>query len=94
MPDTPDLSLHSISWDVPSRALGPDESSAQYDTIRRALNEIENPRTRAALVLTEEGYQQEEIAEILSITQRAVEGLLRRHRRHLAARNQKGESHQ
>jgi DNA-directed RNA polymerase specialized sigma24 family protein len=54
--------------------------------------DIENPKTRAALVLTEDGYEQDEIAEILGITRRAVEGLLRRHRRRLAAGSEKGES--
>ena len=93
LPDVPDLSLHLLSYDMPSRAPGPDDSAAQCDEIRRGLNEIDNPKKRAVLVLTEEGYQQEEIAEIIGITQRAVEGLLRRHRSQLAARNQEGESH-
>ena len=67
--------------------------AAQHDTIRRGLAGIENPKTRAALVLTEDGYEQEEIAMILGITRRSVEGLLRRHRSRLAAENQNGESH-
>lgn len=37
-------------------------------------------RTRAALVLTDFGYTQDEIAEVLGVTRRAVEGYLRRHR--------------
>ena len=91
-PDTADLSLDTVSFDMPSPAPGPADSSVMYDEIRRGLTEIENPKTRAALVLTEAGYQQEEIAEILGITLRAVEGLLRRHRSRVAARNQEGES--
>ena len=91
-PDTPDLSLHRVSCDMPAPAIGPDDSSVQHDAIRRGLAEIENPQTRAALVLTEDGYQHEEIAEILGTTPRAVEGLLYRHRSNLAIRSQKGES--
>ena len=76
----------------PGTRRGPADTSVMYDEIRRGLAEIENPRTQAALVLTEDGYQQEEIAEILGITPRAVEGLLRRHRKRLPAQSQEGES--
>jgi DNA-directed RNA polymerase specialized sigma24 family protein len=82
-------SLDTLPSDTESPAPGPAEISEQRDEIRRGLAGIENDRTRAALVLAEDGYQQEEIAEILGadVTPRAVEGYLRRHRRHLAARN-------
>jgi RNA polymerase sigma factor (sigma-70 family) len=91
-PGVPELSLHDISLDLPSPVPGPADMAAEHDAIRRGLAGIE-PKTRAALVLTEDGYEQEEIAEILGITRRSVEGLLRRHRSRLAARNQNGESH-
>ena len=68
---------------------GPADTAAQRDEIRRGLVNIDD-RTRIALVLTEDGFEQEEIAEILGpgVTPRAVEGLLRRHRRRVAARNE------
>jgi len=47
--------------------------------LRNGLRELD-PRTAAALALTAEGYSHEEIAEVLGISIRAVEGLLYRHR--------------
>jgi RNA polymerase sigma factor (sigma-70 family) len=50
-------------------------------------------RTRQVLVLSEEGYEQAQIAEALNITPRAVEGTLYRHRQRLRSqREQGGES--
>ena len=45
-----------------------------------------------AVTLAAEGYEQEEIAEILGpdVSARAVEGLLRRHRSRVAPRDEKG----
>jgi DNA-directed RNA polymerase specialized sigma24 family protein len=91
-PDTADLPFYSVPSELLSLAPDPADLSAQYDMIRRGLMDIENPKTRAALVLTEDGYEQDEIAEILGLTRRAVEGLLRRHRRRLAAGSEEGES--
>jgi DNA-directed RNA polymerase specialized sigma24 family protein len=83
------LSLDALSADPESPDPGPADIAMQRDEIRRELVKIENERTRIALVLTQDGYEQEEIAEILGpgITPRAVEGLLRRHRRHVAGRH-------
>lgn len=66
--------------ELPHIAPGPYEVCAERDLIRRGLADISSERTRAALVLTADGYEQEEIAEILGVTTRSVEGYLRRHR--------------
>jgi RNA polymerase sigma factor (sigma-70 family) len=50
-----------------------------------------DPRTAAVIVLTAERYTQQEIAEILGMTIRAVEGILNRHRRRLVKRPMGGE---
>lgn len=83
------LSLDTLPADPESPNPDPADTAVQRDQIRRGLVNIENDRTRIALVLTEDGYEQEEIAEILGpgITPRAVEGLLRRHRGRVAARH-------
>lgn len=65
---------------LPALDPGPYEMCAQRDDIRRGLADITSVRTRAALVLTVDGYDQEEIADILGVTARAVEGYLRRQR--------------
>lgn len=84
------LSLDTLPADPESPDPGPADTAVQRDEIRRGLVNVENDRTRIALVLTEDGFEQEEIAEILGpgVTPRAVEGLLRRHRRRAAARNE------
>jgi RNA polymerase sigma factor (sigma-70 family) len=71
--------------DIRSTAPNPEDLLVQQDLIRRGLADVPNEKTRVALALTEEGFDQEEIAEILGITKRAVEGLLRRHRERIAA---------
>jgi RNA polymerase sigma factor (sigma-70 family) len=58
--------------------------------VLQALRSVENTRTRAVLALTFDGYTQQEIAEILGTTRRAVESLLRRHRKGVAAANGNG----
>ncbi|HUY50646.1 MAG TPA: hypothetical protein VMV92_33895 [Streptosporangiaceae bacterium] len=87
------LSLETLPSDIESHDRGPAETSVQRDEIRRGLADIKSDRTRVALVLTEDGYEQEEIAEILGpdVTPRGVEGYLRRHRSHVATRNEEGE---
>lgn len=50
-----------------------------------------DPRTAAVIVLTAERYTQQEIAEILGMTIRAVEGVLNRHRRRLSNRPRRGD---
>ena len=61
----------------------PADVCAQRDETRRTLA-LEEARTQAALLLTGYGYTQDEIAEILGTTRRAVESLLRRHRTRIA----------
>jgi DNA-directed RNA polymerase specialized sigma24 family protein len=69
--------------EVASLSPGPAETYLMRDEIRRGLAEIPDERTRTAVVLAEDGYQHEEIAELMGpdVSPRAVEGLLRRHRR-------------
>jgi DNA-directed RNA polymerase specialized sigma24 family protein len=88
------LPLEAVPSGTASPGPGPDDIVMQRDEIRRGLDGIESERTRAALVLASDGYEQEEIAEILGpdVTARAVEGCLRRHRRSRAAGNDQGGS--
>jgi DNA-directed RNA polymerase specialized sigma24 family protein len=88
------LPLEAVPPGAASRGPGPDDIVVQRDEIRRGLVGIESERTRAALVLAAEGYEHEEIAEILGpdVTARAVEGYLRRHRRRLVAGNKQEEA--
>jgi DNA-directed RNA polymerase specialized sigma24 family protein len=64
--------------------------------VEEGLAAIADPRTRAAVFLQAQGYTLAEIAELVSvgedvvITARAVEGLLRRHRQHLAPTGTQG----
>lgn len=84
--------LEAVPPALASPVPGPDEIAVQRDEIRRGLDKIENERTRAALVLAEDGYEQEEIAELLgpTVTARAVEGYLRRHRLRTTPGNKRG----
>jgi DNA-directed RNA polymerase specialized sigma24 family protein len=84
---TTELPLEMLSAGSASSGPGPENTAVRRDEIRRGLAAIENERTRVAVVLAEDGYEHEEIAEILglSVTARAVEGYLRRHRQHKAA---------
>jgi len=86
------LPLETVSYDSGSPEPDPADIYVQRDEVRRALGSPEEARTKAALVLTEDGYTQQEIAEILGTTRRAVESLLRRHRIRVAATNEKGGS--
>ncbi len=88
------LPLEAVPPAAASPGPGPDDIVLQRDEIRRGLVGIENERTRAAVVLAAEGYEQEEIAEILGqdVTARAGEGYLRRHRRRLAPGSKQGGS--
>jgi DNA-directed RNA polymerase specialized sigma24 family protein len=82
-------SLEMLPSDTESGEPGPAEISWQRDAIRRGLADIENEKTRVAVVLAADGYQHEEIAEILGpdVTPRSVEGYLRRHRQSMANGN-------
>lgn len=59
---------------------GPEAQVMMTSRVREAFAKIPNKRTRAAVFFTTLGYSQAEIAEILDCSERAVEGLLRRHR--------------
>ena len=88
----PPESARDLLPELPSPAPGPDDIAMQRDEIRRGLAAIENKRARIAVVLSAEGYEQEEIAEVLGpdVSARSVEGLLRRHRSRVAGRGEKG----
>jgi DNA-directed RNA polymerase specialized sigma24 family protein len=90
---TTDLALDALPFDIKSPEPGPEDVAVQRDEIRRGMAGIRSSRTRAALALTEDGYEQDEIADLLGpgITTRGVEGYLRRHRRSIALRKEKGQ---
>jgi DNA-directed RNA polymerase specialized sigma24 family protein len=81
-----------ISELVPALDLGPEQVVLQRQEILSGLAAVEPEKTRAALVLSEDGYDQEEIAEIIGdgATSRTVEGLMRRHRQKIALREGEG----
>jgi DNA-directed RNA polymerase specialized sigma24 family protein len=80
--------LETLPPDTPCPDPGPAETFLRRDEIRRGLADISDEKTRIAVVLAEDGYQHEEIAEIIGpgVTPRAVEGYLRRHRQRQASR--------
>jgi DNA-directed RNA polymerase specialized sigma24 family protein len=85
-----------IPDDIQALDPGPEPVVLQRQQIRDGLMAIQPEKARAALVLTEDGYDQQEIAEIIGdgATSRSVEGLLRRHREKIAAiREQEGDGH-
>ena len=86
--DAPVVPAGLVLREVLSHDLELPDTMAQREAIREGLASIENQRTRAVLVLTEDGYYQEEIAQILGISPRAVEGLLQRHRLRLAPQSE------
>jgi RNA polymerase sigma factor (sigma-70 family) len=77
-------SLDALPPGTRSPGADPADIYEQRDEIRRGLAGIGHVRTRVALAMTERGYSQDEIAEALGVTRRAVEGYLRRHRRRIA----------
>jgi DNA-directed RNA polymerase specialized sigma24 family protein len=81
-----------ISELAPASDPGPEQVVLQQQEILDGLAAVESAKTRAALVLSEDGYDQEEIAEIIGdgATRRTVEGLLRRHREKIATREREG----
>jgi DNA-directed RNA polymerase specialized sigma24 family protein len=88
-----DLGQHEDAPDhMPCPRPGPQEIYLQREAIRDGLGAIDSENVRAALVLTEDGYDQDEIAEILGTTRRSVEGLLYRHRTKIEARRKQGGS--
>lgn len=85
--DLPVESPEELAQDIGKFDPGPADIYAKRDEIRHGLADLENDRVRVALVLTEDGYSQAEIAEILGpgVSRRSVEGYLRRHRLRLTA---------
>lgn len=57
---------------------GPEEIVVTRDEIRRGLADIRHERARFAIALRADGYSYQEIAEIIGISARAVEGYFRR----------------
>lgn len=80
--------------ELPSNTRLPDADPADIyarrDEVRHRLAGIGHERTRVALVMTELGYTQDEIAEVLRVTRRAVEGYMRRHRRRMPGSGNEG----
>jgi DNA-directed RNA polymerase specialized sigma24 family protein len=74
------LSLDELPSSTRSPVADPADIYTQRDEVRRGLAGIGHERTRVALAMTELGYAQDEIAEILGVTRRAVEGYLWRYR--------------
>lgn len=78
-----------ISRDRPTRTYGFDDPADIVTTrvgLEQALQDLD-PRTREAIVLSECGYRQDEIAELMGVSNRSVEGLLYRHRAKTARQN-------
>lgn len=86
-----DAGQHEEALDaMPCPRPGPQDLYLQREAIRVGLGAIEPENARIALVLTEDGYDQDEIAEILGTTRRSVEGLLHRHRKKIEAPRKQG----
>jgi hypothetical protein len=63
------------------KVVGPEPAVVLRDTVAAEMADIKDPRTRHALILTSQGYRQDEIAELLGLDSgRAVEALLYRQR--------------
>jgi DNA-directed RNA polymerase specialized sigma24 family protein len=91
-PAIPGQTLDTLQAEAASPDPGPAETFLRRDEILRGLAGIPDERTRMAVVLAEDGYQHDEIAELLGpgVSSRAVEGLLRRHRLRRASRSSEG----
>lgn len=89
LPRFPGESLETLPNDIESPDPGPDEIAVQRSEIRRGLAGIEDQKKAIIVGLKAEGYEYEEIAEILGpdVTRRSVEGYLKRHREHISASN-------
>lgn len=77
--------LISIEYDTVDRSSPPQDPGEMAVTqlhIREGFDDIPDERTKSAILLQEMGYTYAEIGEILQITSRAIDGLIRRqHRR-------------
>lgn len=72
-------SLEDSRIDIECPNPGPEEIVVTRDEIRRGLADILHERARCAIALRADGYSYQEIAEIIGISVRAVEGYFRRH---------------
>ncbi len=86
--------LEAVSITLSTSMPGPEDIAISRDEARRELAKAKNYRTQAALALAADGYEQKEIADILGMTVRAVEGYLRRHRTHVTAPPREGGSNE
>ncbi|OBI78437.1 hypothetical protein A5664_17995 [Mycolicibacterium fortuitum] len=64
----------------------PERATADADHFERMLRELGSAKDHAILMLTDMAYSQEEIGELLGITERAVEGRLYRLRTNMRGR--------
>jgi hypothetical protein len=78
-PDIVTLEPDIVTWSIPPP--DPGEVASMRIGIQKALRNIADDATRAAVILQSEGYSYREIGEFLGVTPRAVDGLLRRHRK-------------
>lgn len=86
--------LTSIEHDSVNRSSPPQDPAEMAVTqihIREGFNNIPDDRTKSAILLQEMGYTYTEIAEILQITSRAVDGLIRR--QHKRGADKRGGGH-
>lgn len=67
-----------------ARGAGPEQKAVRFEELVSGLADLPDDRTRSVLVMTVMGFQQQEIARKLSITPKAVEMIIRRHRIRLA----------
>ncbi|MFJ3791355.1 RNA polymerase sigma factor [Kitasatospora sp. NPDC090091] len=75
------LGRQKAFYEDPVRTVGTDEEVLSKLRVLLELEDIDDPRTKAAVAMVIDGYSQEEICEVLNArTVRAVEGLLYRWR--------------
>ena len=72
------ISIDAETVDRSSLPQDPGEMAVTRLHIREGLNNIPDERTKSVIILQEMGYTYAEIGEILQITSRAVDGLIRR----------------
>lgn len=73
-------SIDDVLETAPTSGPGPEEQVVDRLELHEALSSLDS-KTAVALALSAEGYSQTEIAEVLQVTTRAVEGLIYRHNR-------------
>lgn len=65
---------------------GPERHVVPHVTAVEALASVKNPKVRRAMVMTAEGWPQSDIAEVLGVTEKAVERMLANERTRLERR--------